>query len=95
MLKNLLFLSLVTTIAIATLIGFNYYHNTTTSSVPEFISTKNVPIAPVLDITTVEKLNKKDTIIANLHEENFAVQQTESLEQNIQTSPAASPGANF
>ena len=94
MLRNLLFLSIITTLAILALIGFNYYHNVTTSTVAEFITTKNIPITPILDTKTVEDLSDRNTITVNLHDKNIPFLSA-APGQVSQTSPVSSPEAKF
>lgn len=95
MLKNLLFLSIITTLAIVALIGFNYYHNTTTSAVPEFIATKNVPIVPKMDTKTAENLSNRNIITVNLHDKNISVQPTATPNKITVTNSVSSPEAGF
>ena len=77
------------------LIGFNYYHNTTTSTVPEFIATKNVPIVPKLDTKTVENLSNRDSVTVNLHDKNISAQPTVTPGEITITNSESSPEAGF
>lgn len=43
-------------------IGFNIYHNSASSTIPESINTQLSPISPSFDTKTIDKLKKRQSV---------------------------------
>lgn len=90
MIKHLLYLSILTTFAVASWLGFNIYHNITNSTVSTSTNVKIVPISPVFDIKTLQTLKKRIIIPANLTEKTIRIASS-SAQQIPQLPISATP----
>lgn len=60
--KNILFLLISLFIIVVAWVSFNIYHNAISSTIPEQLENQIIPIAPVFDTNTLEKLRSRQKI---------------------------------
>lgn len=66
MLRNLLYLAILTTIVVFSMIGFNIFHNYTTSTVSQDTGEAITPITPTFDRGALEALRQRKEVIGDL-----------------------------
>ena len=72
MLKNLLYIAILTTIVVASWIGFGIYHNSISSTISKDTEIKIIPISPSFETKTINALKVKKVIKVDLKEKiNF------------------------
>lgn len=73
MFKSLLYLAILTTVVVASWIGFSVYHNHTTSTISSDTSIRIAPIQPEFDRETIQSIKSKKNVGANLNEQRANV----------------------
>lgn len=68
MLKNLLYLAILTVFVIAVWVASNVYHNLATSTISDDTNIRIAPISAVFDLDTAKSILKRKTVPVNLEE---------------------------
>lgn len=89
MIKNLLFLSVMTIFTVVAWIGFTIYHNLTTSTISKDAQIRTEMIVPVFDKEALNTLTKRKSIPVDLAETVVRPTITENSEEAILSSPSA------
>lgn len=66
MIKNLLYLSIFTTVVVVSWIAFAIYHNFASSTIPETTAATITPITPTFDLTTLQDLETRSKVAVDL-----------------------------
>lgn len=88
--KNIVYLAILTTVVVASWIGFSVHHSYTTSTIGSDTKIRITPIAPQFDKTTVERLRAKKVINVDLNQKRIIVSVTPEI-----TKPVATPSGEL